>query len=81
MFQGLAGDLRGGVHTECVGSHYHLRTVDVEVDLRMFSSDPLCLPDSHVTDQLADVLHVVNVLSEQVALHLQSVRVRGEPGS
>ena len=56
-------------------------TVDVKIDLRMLGSHPLSLSHSHVTDELADVLHVVNVLGEQVALHLQSVRVRGEPGS
>ena len=58
-----------------------MRTVDVEIDLRMFGSDPLCLPDGHVTDQLTDVLHVVNVLGEQVALHLEAVGFRGEPSS
>ena len=46
--------------------------------LTMLGSDSVRLPDGHVADQLAHVLHVVDVLSEQVALHLQSVRVRGK---
>ena len=44
----------------------------------MLGSDSVGLPDGDVADQLAHVLHVVDVLSEQVALHLQSVRVRGK---
>ena len=48
--------------------------------LTMLGSDSVRLPDGHVADQLAHVLHVVDVLSEQVALHLQSVGVGGEPG-
>ena len=44
----------------------------------MLGSDSVRLPDGHVADQLAHVLHVVDVLGEQVALHLQSVRVRGK---
>ena len=46
--------------------------------LTMLGSDSVGLPDGDVADQLAHVLHVVDVLSEQVALHLQSVRVRGK---
>ena len=45
-------------------------------DLTVLGPDSVGLPDGHVADQLAHVLHVVDVLSEQVALNLQTVRVR-----
>lgn len=46
----------------------------------MFSSHSLSLSHRHVADQLADVLHVVNVLGKEVALNLQPVGVGGEAG-
>ena len=46
--------------------------------LAVLGAHPVCLPDGHVADELAHVLHVVDVLGEQVALHLQPVRVTRE---
>ena len=43
--------------------------------LTVLGSHPVRLPDRHVADELAHVLHVVDVLGEQVALHLQPVRI------
>ena len=68
------------IHTEGIGGNNDLRSIDVEVHLGMFSSDSLGLSHGYVTDQLADVLHVVNVLGEEVALNLQPVGVGGEAG-
>ena len=68
------------IHTEGIGGHNDLRSIDVEVHLGMFSSHSLSLSHRHVADQLADVLHVVNVLGKEVALNLQPVGVGGEAG-
>ena len=55
--------------------------INMKINLGVLGPHTVRLPHGDVADELADVLHVVYVLREQVALHLQSVRVRSKASS